>query len=80
MFDARIPYAGASMEQLQEKFRVVKRLISQVSSMKKPSNFTYIDCYDLSNELETLKRCIEAAIERKRNEKEGYGQTHSNDC
>lgn len=68
MFDARIPYAGASMEQLQGMLRVVKRLISQVGSMTKPSNFTYIDCYDLSTELETLKRCIEAAIERKHHE------------
>lgn len=70
MLDARIPYAGASIAQLQEKQKVVKRLISQVGSMKRPSNFTYIDCYDLSTELETLKQCIEAAIERKRHEKE----------
>lgn len=70
MFDTRIPYVGSSLQQLEEKLRVVKRLISQVGSMTKPANFTYIDCYDLSTELETLKRCIEAAIERKRHEQE----------
>ena len=70
MFDERIPYNGCSLRFLENELSTVKELITKVKFMTKPKNFTYMDCANLSETLETMKTSLEAAIEVKKNEKQ----------
>lgn len=68
MLDERIPYNGCSLKFLEIELATVNSLITKVRFMSKPKNFTYMDCANLSETLETMKRSLEATIEAKKNE------------
>ena len=70
MFDKRIPYNGCSVRYMEIELATIKHLITKVRLMSKPKNFTYMDCANLIEVLETTKSCLEAAIQEKlQNEK-----------
>lgn len=58
MYD-NIVYSGFSSSFLEKELATVKGLLSKVTLMKKPDNFTYVDCADLCRLLETLKSKLE---------------------
>lgn len=66
MFDARIPYCGSSVAMLEGKLRTIKDLHTKLNLMSKPKNFTYMDCSDIIEMMETLKRSVEASLEEAR--------------
>jgi len=70
MLDERIPYNGCSLRFLECELSTVKDLITKVKFMVKPKNFTYMDCANLSETLETMKRSLEAVIEEKKHEEQ----------
>lgn len=71
MFDARIPYSGSSVSMLERKLSTIKDLHGKLNLMSKPKNFTYMDCAEIIELMDTLKRSVEATLEEaKKREKE----------
>ena len=57
-----IVYSGCSSAFLEQELTKVKGLLTKVNVMKKPDNFTYVDCAELCQLLEGLKATLERQV------------------
>lgn len=57
-----VVYSGCSSAFLEQELTKVKGLLTKVNLMKKPDNFTYVDCVDLCQLLERLKVTLERQV------------------
>lgn len=57
-----VVYSGCSSTFLKQELTKVKGLLTKVNLMKKPDNFTYVDCADLCQLLEGLKSTLERQV------------------
>ena len=58
----KVVYSSCSSASLEQELIKVKGLLTKVNLMKKPDNFTYVDCADLCQLLEGLKAALERQV------------------